>query len=57
MPAYQGLRVFVSSPGDVSDEREIVSQVLHEVNRVCRERLGVVLEDISWNGSRRWRPR
>ena len=42
------LRVVVASPGDVQPERDVVPEVLEELNRsVCRDR-GIRLEVVRW---------
>ena len=42
------IRVFVASPGDVSEERDIASHVVGEMNRVFGASLGVQLEAVRW---------
>ena len=42
------IRVFVASPGDVSEERDIASHVVGEMNRVFGSSLGVQLEVVRW---------
>lgn len=42
------IRVFVASPGDVSEERDIASHVVGEVNRVFGSSFGVQLEVVRW---------
>jgi hypothetical protein len=42
------IRVFVASPGDVSEERDIASHVVGEINRVFGSSFGVQLEAVRW---------
>ena len=42
------VRVFVASPGDVAGERDTVSYVVSEVNRVLGEHLGFPIETLRW---------
>jgi len=42
------VRVFVSSPGDVKEEREIIGRVLNKINQSDGERYGVRLEEFRW---------
>lgn len=42
------IRVFVASPGDVADEREVVSVVVDELRRIIGELRPVELETIRW---------
>jgi hypothetical protein len=42
------VRVFVASPGDVTSERDTVSYVVSEVNRVLGEHLGFPIETLRW---------
>lgn len=44
----QLVRIFVSSPGDVQAEREILDKAIDDVNRADGERCGVVLRSIRW---------
>src|ERR1017187_9575249 len=42
------LRVVVASPGDVQSERDLVPEVLEQLNRsICRER-GILLQAVRW---------
>ena len=43
------LRVFIASPGDVTEEREILEQVIQEINRVWGRSIPIRLELISWD--------
>src|SRR5581483_8211872 len=47
---YRKVRIFVASPGDVSDERERLAQVVETMNRSgnVAERLGLTLELLRW---------
>ena len=42
------MRVFIASPGDVAEERDIASHVVGELNRVFAGSLGVELEAVRW---------
>ena len=42
------LTVFVASPGDVSDERDLMQEVVDEVNRLNSKRTSVRLELLKW---------
>lgn len=42
------LRVFVASPNDVKDEREILEEVIREINRVWSKKLGIRFELVRW---------
>ena len=42
------LRIFVASPGDVSDERGRLQAVVNELNRTIGDEKGIVLELIRW---------
>jgi hypothetical protein len=42
------MSVFVASPGDVADERNVVSLVVAEINRVLGEHLGFSIETVRW---------
>jgi hypothetical protein len=45
---YQEFRIFLSSPGDVQDERKIAKSIIHDVGRVCKGSLQLNLELIRW---------
>lgn len=45
---YTRLRVFVSSPGDVLDERGRLRSVVDELNRTMAERLGLTIDLMDW---------
>lgn len=45
------LQVFVASPGDVRDEREVLESVVAELNRSWAKTLGVRLELVRWETS------
>ncbi|MGM8851823.1 hypothetical protein ACS8E6_15100 [Salinicola halophyticus] len=47
------LQVFVASPGDVADEREVLESVVVELNRTWSKSLGVRLELLRWETSTR----
>ena len=47
------LQVFVASPGDVADEREVLESVVAELNRTWSKSLGVRLELLRWETSTR----
>ncbi len=42
------LKIFVASPGDVSEERDIVSVVVQELRRTIGDIRGVELEVVRW---------
>lgn len=42
------LKVFVASPGDVSQEREIVREVIDDLNRSIAQGKGVTLQVVGW---------
>jgi len=44
----QPIRLFLSSPGDVGDERERVASVVNQLNRMLGDRLDCRLEVIDW---------
>jgi hypothetical protein len=45
---YQLLKVFLSSPGDVEDERKIAEEVISKVNKSCRDTLGIQADTHTW---------
>jgi len=44
----QRLRVFIASPGDVTEERDAASLVVSELHRTVGKREGVQIEPIRW---------
>ena len=42
------LKVFVASPGDVSGEREVVREVIDDLNRTVASEKGVLLHVVGW---------
>ncbi|OJW27624.1 MAG: hypothetical protein BGO49_23025 [Planctomycetales bacterium 71-10] len=42
------LKVFVASPGDVSEEREVVREVIDDLNRSVAQEKGVTLQVVGW---------
>jgi hypothetical protein len=42
------LKVFVASPGDVSDERKVVREVIDDLNRSVASEKGVTLQVVGW---------
>ena len=42
------VRVFVSSPGDCSTEREIVDEVVRRINLSDRQRADLILQTFAW---------
>ncbi|MBL8150027.1 MAG: DUF4062 domain-containing protein [Blastocatellia bacterium] len=42
------LRVFVASPGDVKEERNLLEKVVQEINLLWRDQLGITLELVKW---------
>ena len=48
MPLYKHYRVFISSPGDVEQEREVAERIINNVSRTLRETLHVCLDVIMW---------
>lgn len=47
------LQVFIASPSDVADEREVLESVVAELNRTWSKSLGVRLELLRWETSTR----
>lgn len=47
-PMRKPVRVFIASPGDVAEERDICSHVVAELNRVFSGELDVSLEAVRW---------
>lgn len=48
MPLYKHYRVFISSPGDVEQERNIAEKIINDVSRVLKETINVCLDVIRW---------
>ncbi len=48
MPLYKHYRVFISSPGDVEQERNIAEKIINNVSRVLKETINVCLDVIRW---------
>lgn len=48
MPIYDVLRTFISSPGDVTEEREIVQKVIDDINLTIRDTLSLEMQPILW---------
>src|SRR5687768_3627079 len=49
MPSnYEGLRLFLSSPGDVARERAIAETIVRQVDSTCKDRLGLSLDCVRW---------
>jgi|GEM_PF-885385 len=46
--AYQELRIFLSSPSDVAEERDIAKKVIDQVRTICKEPLRLNLEAVRW---------
>lgn len=46
---YQSLKVFISSPNDVPEERAIAEKAIALVNLSCRDTLGIHIEPHSWS--------
>ena len=42
------LKIFVASPGDVSEERAVLEEVVRELNLTLPRNLGVMLELVRW---------
>lgn len=42
------IRIFVASPSDVSEERKVIDEVVHELNLIWPDQLGVSLDIIKW---------
>ena len=47
-PSVKTIRVFIASPGDVGEERDIASLVVGELNRIFGNPFGVELSAIRW---------
>jgi len=45
---YQLFKIFISSPGDVPEERQIAEKVIESVNNSCRNTLGVQADAHTW---------
>jgi hypothetical protein len=45
---YQSLKVFVSSPSDVPEERAIAESVIADVNKSCRDTIGIAADAHTW---------
>lgn len=45
---YKKVRIFVSSPGDLAEERECVARVTEELNKSVADAKGVVFEVLRW---------
>ncbi|MBU0754222.1 MAG: NACHT domain-containing protein, partial [Planctomycetes bacterium] len=48
MPDRKEIRVFISSPGDCTPEREAVARVLNELNRTSAESAGLYFHPLRW---------
>ncbi len=48
MESAQIVSVFIASPGDVNEEREIVRQVCRDINRTFGKQMGIRLETNDW---------
>jgi hypothetical protein len=49
MPRHlTGLRIFVASPGDVSEERDSLQGIVNELNRTLGDRTNTTLELVRW---------
>lgn len=46
MPLYKHYRVFISSPGDVEQEREVAEKIINDVSQTLRDTLHVCLDVI-----------
>lgn len=45
---YTALRIFVASPSDVADERQLLESVVNELNLLWSEQLNITLDLIRW---------
>ena len=45
---YKSFKIFISSPGDVEEERKIADKVILSVDRICRETIGLRAECLKW---------
>ena len=45
---YESLRIFIASPGDVSNERDLAKKTIEGVRETCRETLGLDLHAVTW---------
>ena len=45
---YNVVRVFISSPGDMGEERMIAERVIKNVSTTCRDTLGIMLDYVVW---------
>lgn len=48
MPLYKHYRVFISSPGDVEQERAVAERIINDASRTLRETIHVCLDVIMW---------
>ncbi len=48
LETYQLFKIFISSPGDVPNERQLAEQVINDVDNSCRDTLGVQVDAHSW---------
>lgn len=46
--AVKAVRVFIASPGDVAEERDVTSLVVGELNRIFKNPFGVGLDAVRW---------
>src|SRR4051794_9088616 len=49
MRALQQVRVFLASPGDVSEERRLAREVVQEVNQTVGESRGLTIRLVGWD--------
>ncbi len=50
--AFQSVKIFLCSPGDVAEERDIARDVILKVNQNCRDTLGLRAEHLRWEDMR-----
>ena len=48
IPVYQHYKIFISSPGDVAEERKMSEEVVNAINKNIMETLGIALELKRW---------
>lgn len=47
-PYYQSIKIFISSPGDVQEERNSAEEVIIALDKILRETLGLRVECMRW---------
>ncbi|MCH7859724.1 MAG: DUF4062 domain-containing protein [Candidatus Marinimicrobia bacterium] len=47
-PTVSVIRVFISSPSDVADERATVSEIIEEINKIGQKEKTIILQAVLW---------